>query len=105
MNPIVEKRERKNWGRKIIIVIITAVLCAICGNPLTDCTITARRTPLAAPVHPQERKAVRNRPPSNPSRGPVGLMVRQTPNSSNLKCFIFFTMSLTLLIILFLFLP
>ena len=84
MNPIVENREKRNWGRKIIMVIKTAVLVVIISF-LTDITIKPRMTPLAAPVHPQARKAVRNRPPSNPSRGPVGLMVRQTPNSSNLK--------------------
>ena len=58
----------------------------------------ARTQPFATPEKRVAANAVRNRPPNNPWRGPVGLMVRQTPNSSNLKCFIIHTRSLTILL-------
>ena len=43
------------------------------------------RVALAAPVKRQAANAIRNLPPKSPSRGPVVLITRQTPNSSNLK--------------------
>ena len=64
----------------------------------------ARRPPFATPEKRVAANAVRNRPPNNPSRGPVGLMVRQTPNNSNLKCFIFYKRSFTFFFYFYLYL-
>ena len=69
----------KRGGREITrnSVIFSAMSTDIDKNPI--------RAPLAAPVKRQAAKAARNLPPKRPSRGPLGLITRQTPNSSNLR--------------------
>ena len=48
-------------------------------------TIKPIKIPLAIIVMRQAANAVRNLPLRSPSRVPAGLMIRQTPNKSNLK--------------------
>ena len=91
-----ENRARRNGGRKIVMVAVIGTRTGVKGLEKYGMTM-ARRQAFAAPEKRVAANAVRNRPPNSPSRGPVGLMVRQTPNSSNLKCFIIHTRSLTLL--------
>ena len=82
-HPIVENSAIKRGGREITKnIIIFSVMDIWSSGIATNKPIWV---PLAAPVKRQAAKAVRNLPPKSPLRGPVGLITRQTPNSSNLK--------------------
>ena len=81
VNPIADRRAMHRGVRRTnknsVVFSLTDVL------PKT--TITLIRVPLATIVKRQAANAVRNLPPKSPSRGPDGLMFRQTPNKRNLK--------------------
>ena len=84
-NPIVENSAIKRGGREITkISVIISVIDTSSRKPYSV-TNQPIRFPLAPIVKRQAAKAVRNLPPKSPSRGPVGLITRQTPNSSNLR--------------------
>ena len=63
----------------------SSVVSSLTVNPSAVNTIKAITVPLAINVKRQAANMVRNLPLSSPSRGPAGLMIRQTPNKSNLK--------------------
>ena len=83
MNVIVDRMAMKSSGKK---TIKTSAVFSGTGIALSEIvTIAAIIYPLANIVKRQAANAVRNLPLRSPSRVPAGLMIRQTPNKSNLK--------------------
>ena len=92
LSPHVLKRERIKDKINSPINMSMAIILEPSLEPSLKCTSHPIKTPLAAPVKKVAANAVRNLPPSNPSRGPIGLMLLHTPDSKNLK-YLFWTVN------------
>ena len=83
VNPIVDRSAMRR-GRRV--TEKTSVIFSLTvKNSSGSIHMKPIKTPLAMNVKRQAANAVRNLPPKSPSRGPDGLMTRQTPNRRNLK--------------------
>ena len=82
-NPIVVKRDNMSWGinwRPMIIVAPDKSSVRYTYKPeVYELTTIPMIAPLARIKQRMEKKATINLPPSSPSRGPKGRMVRITP--------------------------
>ena len=85
VSPIVDISAMMRGGR---VIDKNSVVFSLTVNPTVSVGVNAIKLitiPLAINVKRQAANAVRNLPPRSPSRGPDGLMIRQTPTKRNLK--------------------